>query len=230
MQKISLTPRLAAVSSLVSGGFVADVGTDHAYLPIYLVETGAAFRAVASDIRREPLARARENIEAAGLSDKIETVSANGLNGLEKYPITDVVIAGMGGMTVIDILNASDFIKKNRTHLILQPVQNAEELCVYLYENGFFIDREATVIDNGRVYRVISASYDGKKRDISPLSAALGEYNIAHKRENAAGFSALCDKKIKLLTARVAGLERSGQSSAAERELLEQIKKERSEI
>lgn len=229
-QKSILDARLSAVSSLVFGDFVADIGTDHGYLPIALVSSGKISRAVASDIRRGPLERARKNIAAAGLSDKIETRLCDGLRGIEEFPVSDIVIAGMGGLTVIDILAAADFIKDKRTHLVLQPVQHEGELTVYLAENGFFTDKEALVLDDGRVYRVISAAYDGTRRTASPLDAMLGAYNVAHKREYPEAFRALCEKREKLLRAKILGNKKAGNDTKFEEELLQMIEKERSEV
>ena len=105
MTKTKIDARLLAVASLVSdGAYLADVGTDHAYLPIYLAEQGKISRAVASDIHKGPLESAEKNIREAGFSDRIHTVLTDGLQGLEPYPVTDIVIAGMGGLMIKGIL------------------------------------------------------------------------------------------------------------------------------
>ena len=228
MQKVTLDARLLSAASLVTGDFIADVGTDHGFLPIYLLQIGKVKRAVASDIRPEPLSKARENIEKHGLSGAVETVLTDGLNGLDKYPLTDVVIAGMGGLTVIDILRGAAFLRDKKTHLIMQPVQHAPQLREYLGENGFFIDREALALDEGRVYEIISAVYDGKKRIMSGAELTLGAFNIAHKGEYAREFIALCDKTIRHLSARIEGLGVSGADAKDERELQKIIEKEKS--
>ena len=228
MNTQKLTPRLLAVASLIHGGFVADVGTDHAFLPIYLIETGAAARALATDIRSGPLARARENIALHGLTEKIETILASGLAGLENYPLDDIVIAGMGGLNIIEILSAAEFIRERRTHLVLQPMQNVTELRRYLAESGFCVDREALAIDDGKIYQMMSASFDGKAHALTPVEEMLGAYNIEHKSEQPREFSALCERQIAALDVRINGLRTAHRDATCERELKIIIENEKS--
>ena len=228
MNKQKLTPRLYAVASLVHGGFVADVGTDHAFLPIYLIETGAATRVIATDIRSGPLARAKENIALRGLDDKIETLLTDGLAGLENHPLDDVVIAGMGGLNIIEILSAADFIRRRRTHLVLQPMQNVTELRRYLAEAGFAVDKEKLAIEDGKIYQMMSVSFDGKAHALTPVEEMLGAYNIEHKSEQPREFSALCERQISALDVRINGLETAHRSATCERELKIIIENEKS--
>lgn len=229
MNTQKLSPRLCDVASLVNGGFVADVGTDHAFLPIYLIETGKATRALATDIRRGPLTSAEKNIALHGLSDKIETILTNGLAGLDAYRLDDIVIAGMGGLNIIEILSSSDFIRQNKTHLVLQPMQNMAELRRYLAFAGFRVLRETITVEDEKVYQMMSAVYDGVKRTLSPVEQLLGRYNIEHKNECPREFIALCDRHILSLGARIDGLAVAGADSSAESELLTLIKKEKSQ-
>ena len=105
MKKTKLDARLLAVASMVrKGAYLADVGTDHAYLPVYLAEENIIAGAVASDIHKGPLESADKNIREAGFSDKIQTLLTDGLQGVEKYPVTDIAIAGMGGLMIRNIL------------------------------------------------------------------------------------------------------------------------------
>ena len=229
MNKQKLTPRLSAVASLVRGGFVADVGTDHAFLPIYLIESGKATRALATDIGSGPLARAKENIALHSLNDKIETILTNGLAGLEKYPLDDIVVAGMGGLNIIEILSAADFIRERKTHLILQPMQNVTELRRYLADAGFSVDREKLAIDDGKIYQMMSASFDGKTHSLTPVEELLGAYNIEHKNEQPREFSALCERQLSSLDARINGLKTARRDATRESEIRKIIEKERSE-
>lgn len=133
---IKLTERLAMAASFVrDNAFVADIGTDHAKLPIYLVQTGKAARCIACDINKMPLERARTNINEYGLDDKIELLLTNGLQGVESYGVTDVIIAGMGGELIQEILKNSK-VKKHGTRFILQPMTKESELRRWLYDNG----------------------------------------------------------------------------------------------
>lgn len=229
MNKQKLTPRLSAVASLVRGGFVADVGTDHAFLPIYLIESGKATRALATDIGSGPLARAKENIALHSLNDKIETILTNGLAGLEKYPLDDIVVAGMGGLNIIEILSAADFVRERKTHLILQPMQNVTELRRYLADAGFCVEKELITVEDGKVYQMMSAVYDGEARTLTPAEELLGAYNIKHKSDRPREFFALCERQLSSLGARINGLKTARRDATREREIRKIIEKERSE-
>lgn len=229
MNKQKLTPRLSAVASLVRGGFVADVGTDHAFLPIYLIESGKATRALATDIRPAPLSRAKKNIAARGLADRIETVLTGGLDGLEKYPLDCIVIAGMGGLNIIEILSAADFVHERKTRLVLQPMQNVTELRRYLADAGFCVEKELITVEDGKVYQMMSAVYDGEARTLTPAEELLGAYNIKHKSDRPREFFALCEKHLSLLDARINGLKTARRDATRESEIRKIIEKERSE-
>ncbi|MBQ0010107.1 MAG: SAM-dependent methyltransferase [Ruminococcus sp.] len=184
MTQFSLGPRLAACASLVRPGAVLlDVGTDHAYLPLYLVSQGICPRAVASDVRKGPLAMASRHIEAAGLSDKIETVCTDGLAGLSDRGGTDVVIAGMGGLLIRDILAAAPFVKNPDVALILQPMKNEDALRAYLLAEGFAVTDERLAAEDGKIYSVLRAVWDGKTRKADALSLLLGAENIEKRAE-----------------------------------------------
>lgn len=200
--------RLYACASLVQNGAVlCDVGTDHAYLPIYLCKKGIAVRAVASDIKEGPLARAGEHIKMHGLSDKISTRLTPGLSGMESEGFTDIVIAGMGGFMIRDIIAAAPFVCDSGVALILQPMKNADALRLYLAENGFEITHERLSSDDGKIYQIMRAVYDGKKRGFDTAALLLGEKNIAARAENRALFSMLCDKYLCMYEKKVRGAQ-----------------------
>ncbi len=144
------------------GAVLGDIGCDHALLPIFLLESGKIKRAVCADIAKGPLESARENLERHRLLDKATLVQTDGLSGLDGYGITDVSICGMGGELIADILMRAEFIKNPDVRLILQPMTHAERLCRGLSENGFSIDKDRYCRAGGKVYRCISAHYDGK--------------------------------------------------------------------
>lgn len=229
MNTQKLTPRLYDVASLVTGGFVADVGTDHAFLPIYLIESGKATRALATDIRQAPLSRAEKNIAARGLADRIETVLTGGLDGLEKYPLDCIVIAGMGGLNIIEILSASDFVRERKTRLVLQPMQNVTELRRYLADAGFCVEKELITVEDDKVYQMMSAVYDGEARTLTPAEELLGAYNIKHKSDRPREFFALCERQLSSLDARINGLKTARRDATRESEIRKIIEKERSE-
>lgn len=155
MANITLGDRLAACASLVRrGAFLCDVGTDHAYLPIYLCESGVISRAVASDINEGPILRAKENIAAHRLADKIDTALTGGLHSLEERGFSDIVIAGMGGLMIRDIISEAPFLRDEKISLVLQPMKNEDELRLWLSENGFLIADERLALDSGKIYQI----------------------------------------------------------------------------
>lgn len=171
----SLSPRLMAAAALVrDGASVADIGTDHAYLPIFLVEEGVSPRAIACDVNKGPLARAEANVEAAGLADRITLKLTDGLNGLETFAPDDILICGMGGELIIRILYEADFIRTPDCRLILQPMTSVDKLRMWLCENGFEIICESLAPEEERVYELICAHYTGERRDLTEAKAIAG--------------------------------------------------------
>ena len=147
-----LPPRLAAIAALVpDGARLADVGTDHALLPIRLLLDGKIQSAVATDIRPGPLSRAKENAYAAGVQD-LSCVLCDGLTGISPDSVDTVVIAGMGGENIAAILAAAPWTADGCHTLLLQPQSRAESLRQFLSENGYRIAREELVLDRGTLY------------------------------------------------------------------------------
>ena len=228
---LDLTERLLAVASFVrKDTFLIDVGTDHAYLPIYLAGRGDVRACIASDIHEGPCESARAHIAVCGLTDKIKVVRTDGLCGLSASGMTDIVIAGMGGTLISEILSCADFIKNGDIRLILQPMRNIPDLRKYLYENGFDIADEALAREEDRIYEIICASYDGVKREKSELVLTLGEKNIENKNTNAALFSAFCEKQASALTKKINGMRVGGADTSAQEALLAQIEAEKTNI
>ena len=115
----NLTPRLKAAASLVrGGGILADIGTDHGYLPIYLVETGKISKAIAADIGKMPLENARKSVELNGLSDKISLRLSDGLRSFSPDDADEFVFAGMGGTLIAEKLAETDWIKNEKYHFV----------------------------------------------------------------------------------------------------------------
>lgn len=219
MSDLKLSKRLSTAASYVrSGAFVADIGTDHAYLPIYLVSNGIASQALASDINEGPILKARENILRYNLADKIYTEIANGLDKIEKYNPTDIVICGMGGELIAKILDSSSYIKNKNIRLILQPMTSIFELREYL-SNGFSTIAENIVREDNKLYQVMCVEYDGKKHCYSSLELELGKLNIQNKGEE---FISLLNLTIDKKKKRLNGLKVGGyDTSDVEAEILE---------
>lgn len=150
---MELSVRLQAVADMVTvGSRVVDVGTDHAYIPIYLVECGKNPSAIAMDVNRGPLEKAKENIALHGLEDKIETRLSDGLKQLHSGEGESIVIAGMGGGLVIKIMEEGSLHKEDIKEWILQPQSEIGKVRQYLNEEGYFIAEENIVIDEGKFY------------------------------------------------------------------------------
>ena len=141
---------------------LADVGTDHAHLPVALIEQGRVTSAVATDIIPGPVASANRTVTEAGLSDRIDVRLGDGLAPIGPDEADDIVIAGMGGENIAAILGAAPWVKNPRFRLILQPMTRPEVLRRFLAENGFAIEREVTTKDGIHHHVTMQAAYGGK--------------------------------------------------------------------
>lgn len=169
---IRLDDRLAAIAALVrTDKRICDVGTDHALLPCYLCENGAR-SVTASDINERPLEAAKANIARYGFEDIITPVLSDGLKNIP--PCDDIIIAGMGGELIAEIISGCTFITED-TRFILQPMTKEPVLRRYLYENGFEIILENGAYSAGKAYTVMLVRYTGEKRDISTEFAYFGK-------------------------------------------------------
>ena len=189
MQNIS-TPSARLCSAfpyLKKGGAIIDVGTDHAYLPIYLVGQHISSRALACDINRGPIESAERNIAAAHLTKKIDTLCTDGLHGAENFDADDILIFGMGGELIIRILSEAPWIKNANIGLVLQPMTRAHLLRRWLLENGFEIVGETITLED-RYYQTIAARYCGKVEEYTEEELLLGRLNIQNQAPHLAGF------------------------------------------
>lgn len=224
MSNINLGERLAACAALVrQGAFLCDVGTDHAYLPIYLCERGIISRAVASDIKEGPLLRAKANIAAHRLTDKIETVLTAGLCSMEERGFSDIVIAGMGGLMIRDIIKAAPFLRSERISLVLQPMKNEDELRLWLSENGFCIEEELLALDTGKIYQIMRVVWDGEARSFTPTELLLGKGNIEARAERGELFIRLCEKQLEAYGKKVNGMKPDAKGYAQARRIYDEI-------
>jgi tRNA (adenine22-N1)-methyltransferase len=211
-QNIPDTRLRSAIPYLKKGGRVADIGTDHAYLPIYLLEQGLVSRAVACDINEGPIRSARKNIAAAGLEERIETLCTDGLCGVEAFAPDDVMIFGMGGELIARILSDAPWVKDASIGLILQPMTRASVLRKWLLDNGFEILGE-TITFEDKYYQTIHARFSGEKTDYSDVELLLGRLNIASRPPLFEGF---LRHEIKVLDAIIAGKLRGKNPDVAE--------------
>ena len=155
---IHLSPRLLAVASLVQeGAQPIDVGTDHAMIPVWLVQTGRCSHVLATDIQSGPLENAAGLIRRTGTEDSIRLVLTDGLQGLGPEDGDTVILAGMGGETMISILSAAPWTREEGTLLILEPQSKKADLRRWLMENGYAINSERLAEDAGRIYPILTA-------------------------------------------------------------------------
>lgn len=200
---------------------VADIGTDHAYLPVYLTATGRARRAIACDIVDGPLARAREHIAAYGMADRVSTVKTDGLCGLADAHPTDIIIFGMGGELIARILADAPWIRDTAIRLILQPMTHAEEVRRFLAGAGFLTVGEVLSRQGNKIYQTIAADYDGKVREIDELTALAGWFcHPADTAEKEALRVAFLQHKIQVLQAAVEGKRLAGADCTKETEMI----------
>ena len=161
-QTLNLNPRLRKIAELVpQNRCTADIGTDHGYIPIELVHSGITLQGIASDINKGPLLRAQENIQKHNLESLIETRLGSGLSTLSPGDAEVIIIAGMGGILISEILKASKEVVNSAKLLILQPMTAVTELRQYLVENNFKIESEHLVAEEEKLYNIIMASPDG---------------------------------------------------------------------
>lgn len=155
MRGFALSPRLAAIAAQVpQGARLADIGTDHAYLPVSLLLAGTIHRAVASDVNQGPLRRGRETARLYGVEDKIEFRRCDGLTGLDAGQADAVVVAGMGGELIARILEAAPWTRD--VLLLLQPMSAQPELRRWLNGNGYRIQRETLAREGEKLYVVFT--------------------------------------------------------------------------
>lgn len=173
-----LNSRLHACADLIRpGAHVCDVGTDHAQLAVYLLEQGIAADVIASDIGEGPLQAAARTIEAHGLTGRIRTILSDGLQSIPPEGLTDIVIAGMGGETMIHILERAPFSLEGK-RLILQPMTKERELRRWLFCEGFSITAETCVRDDRYLYAVMCAEFTGDRCEADAAAQILGAMDL----------------------------------------------------
>lgn len=155
---IKLTKRLEAIKNHISvGANVIDVGTDHGYIPVYLAVNDMAESIIAADINSGPLSKARELAKENDVTDKMSFVLTDGLKGIEPGADT-IIIAGMGGETIISILEAAPWVQKNGVKLILQPQSKISDLTLWLAENGFAVRSCELVYEREKYYIIMEVT------------------------------------------------------------------------
>lgn len=208
----TLGNRLFLCSSFVrENSRFADIGSDHGYLPVYLMKNGKVKSAIAADIGEGPLSYARKN--AAKYGADIECVLSDGFRNIDPNSFDDAVIAGMGGELISTIISNAEFLKNPNYRLILQPMTAEPELRIWLSENGFVIEEEKACTDSGKLYTVMCVSFaDKEKSKITEEEMYVGKLNPNDElsREYA-------KKVVKRLNNRIFGAKHRGETDEAEK-------------
>lgn len=230
---MKLSKRLEMVASFVGiHAQIADVGTDHGYIPIVLVEQKLVAKAIAMDIKPGPLERAREHIRQHGLQEKIETRLSDGVKQLSVGEADTVIIAGMGGELVIHILEEGKNLWNFVEHWILSPQSELDKVRKYLIRQGFEIVKENMVKEDGKYYTVMDVVHTPKEKQLSDsdrikqmnkrLSEAEYYYGPILIKEKNPVLIEFLEKEKGQLTGIIQGLEeKPGERSIARREQLE---------
>lgn len=179
---MKLSKRLQTIVDFVKkDAVVADIGTDHAHIPIYLIENNIIDKAYACDINKGPLEKAKENIANFGVSKNIVLRLSNGLDKMSNKEVDTIIIAGMGGELIIDILNRGKVFFDKKNTFILSPHTKTDEVRDYLIRKGFKIIKEDMCIDEGKFYTVMEVRYTENTVMYSEAELLYGKYLIENK-------------------------------------------------
>ncbi len=165
------------------GNTVADIGTDHAYLPAYLVLNGISPKALACDVRKGPLNNAAKTVEQYGISEKITLRLSDGFDEIEPYEADDFIMCGMGGTLMEQLVSRTYWLKDERKRIIVQPQSHAEDIRRFFVENGFEILFEDACVDSGKLYCAMTAEYTGIKSEKPVSYIYSGELSKCRKKE-----------------------------------------------
>jgi dinuclear metal center YbgI/SA1388 family protein len=176
---IKIDDRLKACADLVDAtGIVCDVGTDHAHLCVYLVQSGKCKRVIASDIVDGPLNSAEQTVKRYQLEDSISIVKSDGLKSIDLKDVSDIIIAGMGGESILSIIKDCPQLQEEGISLVLQPMTKAPLLRKELYAMGYEIVKEVAVQVGNMFYTVMKVEYTGFSMQLSEFSAKVGKVNF----------------------------------------------------
>ena len=216
-----ITPRLQKIIDLVEGKIIADIGTDHAYIPIRLASTNRIEKAIATDKNKGPLEIAKNNIAKYELSDIIETRLGEGLEPIQNGECELVIIAGMGGKLIGDIIE-KDPEKSKAFKFLLQPMNAQAELRKRLIENGFKITKEELSKEGFKVYNTFLCE-KGEQQMPDEINLHIPHQLCSHEL-----FEMLVDKKIRESEKIIRGLETAKEPNFSDLEeyksLLQNIK------
>lgn len=179
---MELSIRLKTIASMVDKcNCIADIGTDHGYIPIELIKNNICVKAIASDINKGPVKKANMNITLEDLQEKIDCRLGAGLTTVKVGEVQGIIIAGMGGNLIRDIIEQGLYVFKKSNFAVLQPVQNPEVLREYIYKSGYDIVDEELCIDENKFYEIIKIHYNDKVKKIDSIFYEIGKALIDKK-------------------------------------------------
>lgn len=225
--RVPLSPRLKAIADEVDNKqVVADIGTDHGYLPVYLIKKRGLKKVIAADVNNDPLEKAQGIIRRHGLQHSVDLRLGDGLSILNEGEVGTVIIAGMGGVLISKLLKKEESIAKTTKILILQPIQGADELRRFLLAEGYSIVKEKLVQEKHRFYEIIFARFTNQRNPAKdPLTLEIGNFIQAQHPEIARQF---LQRKIRIYEEKRRGMIKSskvsGQTIQAEDELIKRLK------
>lgn len=204
---MKLRPRLKMAADMVRpGSRFADIGTDHAYLPAWLILNGICDKGIASDLRKSPLENAAQTLRLYNIEGKVGLRLSDGLDCISGDECDDIILAGMGGTLIAEILGRTQWIRYGSKRLIIQPMSHSEDVRKYLCANGFEIIEENACCDDGRDYICLCAEYTGAQNVQSGLYYFLGCHPI---KENAPSLR-YAQRQIKWVKTRCFSLDKAG--------------------
>ncbi len=220
---LKLKSRLNMAAQMVrKGSRLADIGTDHAYLPAALILDGTVPCAIAADLRKGPLENAEATVKNYGIAKKVQLRLSDGLKRVEPSEVDDIVIAGMGGILISEILEVAPWVKNKNIQLILQPQSHDEVLRKWLWDNGFKITKEDACFEDGKTYICMATVYTGESSIHSEAEILLGGF-LTRSDEASVSF---CEKKLHRIEVRLKALKKSD----PENEEIETLEKILSEV
>lgn len=204
-KRIIISARLQVIADMVpDGSRVADIGTDHGYLPIWLLQNKDILFALACDVNEGPLDHAKRSATQYGVLDSMTFRLGNGLSCIAPEEVDTIIIAGMGGETIISILEAAPWVNASAYRLILQPMTKAELLRPWLAQNGYRFLSEQLVYENHTYFPVMEISGGAKAAELTP-GQIWGGVKLCHDPLQGDAL----DKLIKQLGLACSGLEKS---------------------
>ncbi len=208
-----LTPRLMQLANLVTPcKMVADIGTEHAYLPVYLCMNRKAEFAIASDIRKGPLSRAEATVHRYHMEERISTRLGNGADPLSAGEADCIIIAGMGGLMIADILKDNLRVFRKAKQILLQPMSSVPELRSLLYESGYTILSETLAKEGQKLYHILSVTAEKEPDSPTALEFFFGRNLLKDRPEH---FDEYIRKQKRKLTRMAEGLKKSESVDAA---------------